>query len=107
MVAQIVPVAGKGQELLLLARAVLIIVDPLTARRDAVLTLQSVFGLTPAEARLAGRIGAGETLRDAAEAEGISMETSRSRLKVVFSKTRTHRQTELALLFASLLPPSV
>ncbi|MBN8996901.1 MAG: hypothetical protein J0H94_16890 [Rhizobiales bacterium] len=103
LVAQVVPITGKGQDLLLLARAVLIVVDPLTARSEVTRTLQTAFGLTPAEARLASRIGAGETLRDAAGAEAISLETARSRLKVVFGKTRTHRQAELALLLAGLL----
>jgi len=104
ILAQVVPITGQGQDLLLLARAVIVIADPLTVRSEAVITLQSVYGMTPAEARLAVRIGGGENLRDAAAAESIALETARSRLKVIFSKTRTHRQTELALLLAGLLP---
>jgi DNA-binding CsgD family transcriptional regulator len=58
------------------------------------------FALTPAEARLAMHIGKGDTLRRVADAEGITFETARTRLKAVFAKTGTNRQTELALLVA-------
>ena len=43
--------------------------------------LQCHFGLTPAEARLAFHLVAGETLRSAAIKLSISYETARSQLK--------------------------
>jgi DNA-binding CsgD family transcriptional regulator len=52
-------------------------------------------GLTPAETRLAEALVAGESLRGAAERLGISYETARWYLKVVFQKTDTRRQSEL------------
>jgi DNA-binding CsgD family transcriptional regulator len=54
--------------------------------------LRSHFGLTPAEARLALHLVAGETLRSAAVNLGISYETTRSSLKKIFAKTQTCRQ---------------
>jgi len=76
-----------------------------TTPRDKTLPemLRARYGLTPAEIRLAMRIGRGETPRQAAEEEGLSIETVRSRLKVVFHKTATNRQTGLALLMQRLL----
>lgn len=62
--------------------------------------LSRAFGLTPAEARLAGHIAAGQGIGNAALALGIGVETARSQLKAVFSKTGTHRQAELAALVA-------
>ena len=55
----------------------------------------SLFSLTPAEARLAGAIAAGETLADFAERRGISLGTARIQLKQVLAKTASGRQAEL------------
>jgi DNA-binding CsgD family transcriptional regulator len=62
--------------------------------------LRARYGLSAAETRLAARIGHGESLAAIAEAEGVVIETARSRLKAVFAKTGTHRQAELAALVA-------
>jgi DNA-binding CsgD family transcriptional regulator len=62
------------------------------------LVLGSRFRLTPAEARIALGIARGEPLSDIADLHGITVQTARTQLKSVFSKTRTNRQTELAVL---------
>ena len=69
-------------------------------------TLQKIFGLTPAEAKLAIQIAQGEVLADIATAAHISIATARKQLACVFEKTRTHRQAELVALVArvSILP---
>ncbi len=99
---RIVPMVRAAYDAFNLARAVVIVTDP---ERDGTQTfhiLIETFGLSAAEARLARRIGRGETLRDIANAERMSVETMRTRLKAVFGKTGTHRQAELALLVASM-----
>lgn len=58
--------------------------------------------LTPSEARLALHIGSGTSVREAADKEGIAFETARSRLKAVYAKTGTGRQSELALLVSEV-----
>lgn len=63
--------------------------------------LQAAYGLSRSEARLALRLAAGESLRKAAEAESVTFETARSRLKSIFHKTSTNRQVELVLLIQS------
>jgi DNA-binding CsgD family transcriptional regulator len=65
--------------------------------------LTSRFGLTPAETRIALGIARGETLAAIAAAHGISVETARTHLKSVFTKTSTHRQAELAALLGQLM----
>ena len=79
-----------------------IVTDPERGGLRTFHILIETFGLSAAEARLARRIGRGETLRDIADAERMSVETMRTRLKSVFGKTGTHRQAELALLVASM-----
>ena len=64
--------------------------------------LVSKFALTPAEAKLLRLVGIGENLRNAADQLGISYETARSQLKVVFAKTDVHRQAELVALMARM-----
>jgi DNA-binding CsgD family transcriptional regulator len=102
--AQLVPLVGRAQDIFMIARGVLIVTEPQSSLVKPVETdaLIKAFGLSRAEARLASRIAAGETVKTAALAEGISNETARSRLKLVFAKTGTHRQAELALLIAGL-----
>jgi DNA-binding CsgD family transcriptional regulator len=65
------------------------------------------FSLTPAEARLALHLVAGETLRSAAVNLGISYETARSCLKNIFKKTGTCRQAELVIVILTALPGCV
>lgn len=55
-------------------------------------------GLTPAQARVAALVGSGQTPREAAEALGISENTTRQHLKQVFQKLSIRRQSELARL---------
>jgi DNA-binding CsgD family transcriptional regulator len=69
--------------------------------------LRCRFGLTPAEARLALQLVAGETLRSAAAKMGISYETVRTHLKTIFNKTGTCRQAELVVVIVTALPGCV
>jgi DNA-binding CsgD family transcriptional regulator len=62
------------------------------------------FGLTPAEARLALHLVAGETLRSAEVKLSISYETARTHLKNIFNKTGTSRQAELVVAIVTALP---
>jgi DNA-binding CsgD family transcriptional regulator len=69
--------------------------------------LQALFDLTPAEAAIASKIGAGLTLEQIAIAEGRSMATVRNQLKSVLAKTGCARQAELTRMLALLVPPGM
>lgn len=60
--------------------------------------LSRMYGLTPAEARLASLIANGRSLTEAADELKISHNTVRTHLKRIFSKTRTNRQSDLISL---------
>jgi DNA-binding CsgD family transcriptional regulator len=64
--------------------------------------LTRLYALTPAEADLALALGAGRTLREAAEDKGVSYATARSQLYAILEKTGVHRQADLARLIAGL-----
>lgn len=57
-----------------------------------------LFRLTPAETRLAAALGNGLPLADAAISVGITFETARDRLKRIFQKTGTSKQSELCVM---------
>lgn len=71
---------------------------PFVARTGFSEVLASRFRLTPSEIRLVQRLNEGKSLRQAADADGISYETARTRLKVVFNKMSVSRQSELVRL---------
>ena len=68
--------------------------DPVIWRR--------AFGLTPAEARVAGMIHSGRDVKQAALKLGVAQSTVKSQLKSVYAKTATSRQSELVGLLAGL-----
>ena len=74
---------------------------------ESIHLLQRHFSLTPAEARLALHLVAGETLRSAEVKLGISYETARTCLKIIFNKTGTCRQAELVIVILTALPGCV
>src|SRR4029450_5978448 len=66
--------------------------------------LQELFGLTPAESRMAASIASGSTVSAYAAEAGVTEETARFRLKQVLAKTGVHRQADLVRIVLSSLP---
>ncbi|UTW12907.1 helix-turn-helix transcriptional regulator [Marinobacterium rhizophilum] len=64
-------------------------------------TIQELFGLTPAEARLTAALAEGKSLQEYSDEASIASSTARSTLKSVFKKTQTSRQAELVRLVLS------
>lgn len=67
--------------------------------------LRKVFGLSPAEARVALLVAEGASPQDAADRLGISTLTTRAHLKRVYDKTSTTGQSDLVRLVFGELPP--
>lgn len=63
--------------------------------------LRRLYGLTPAEAGVAARLGAGATIDEVAEGMRLTRNTARFYLKRVFAKTGTRRQAELVRLLTT------
>jgi DNA-binding CsgD family transcriptional regulator/PAS domain-containing protein len=77
--------------------------DPELASRNTSDGLVALYGLTPAEARLASLLAAGSSLHEAAETLGIQVSTARGVLKAVFAKTGTRRQASLVRVILAAL----
>lgn len=61
----------------------------------------NVLGLTQSEIAFCQRLLLGKSLIEAAEQLGITQGTARTRLKTIFQKTGTSRQSELMLMLVN------
>ena len=74
------------------------VVDPLRQGRTSDEGLRVMFGLTPAECRVALLLGDGHAPKDIASMAGVSVDTVRSQIKSIFGKTGVNRQGDLIRL---------
>ncbi|AKS45672.1 DNA-binding transcriptional regulator, CsgD family [Octadecabacter temperatus] len=65
--------------------------------------LRAAFDLTPAESQVVRALTEGNTLQQAAEIRGRSVDTIRAQLKSIMAKTETRSQTELVRLTLSTM----
>jgi DNA-binding CsgD family transcriptional regulator/PAS domain-containing protein len=89
------PGAGHGRGS---PAAVAFVSDPESLSASPEAALRQLYGLTPAEASLAGCLLAGHDLNEAAAMQEIGRETARTHLRRIFAKTETKRQSELLRL---------
>lgn len=82
--------------------ALLVLHEPSNERAFDPFIVAEIFGLTPAEAKVAVRIAQGHSIEQITQDFGIAVTTIRSQLKAVFAKTWTSRQSELAVLLSNL-----
>ena len=80
------------------AAAMIFITDPEAQSAAPAEVLQNLYGLTPAEAKLAALLAQGKSLTEAATELHVTQNTARTHLKHVFQKTGVNRQSELVKL---------
>jgi len=102
LLAHPVRLSGMAANALADCKAAVILVDPDKRSYPSELSLRAAFQLSPAEARLAARLAAGDLLETVAEQLGIAKETARNQLKSIFSKVGIHRQAELVAILSAL-----
>lgn len=83
-------------------RAIVFITDPAQRVRPTHDTLRVLFGLTPAEYRLAMLLADGHSPAAIAEMVGVSRNTLKSQLASIYRKTNTSRQAQLVRLLLHL-----
>jgi DNA-binding CsgD family transcriptional regulator len=96
------PPAFELWNLLAPARVLVLIVDPAAQSDGKGFAIQSAFGLTAAEARVAELIGSGLSGPQAAATLGVSPATVKTHLRRCFEKTGVHSQVSLARMLAAL-----
>lgn len=104
MVLHVLPIRGAAHDVFTSAAAIIIATPVTSGLPPTQQLLEGLFDLTPAEARVARAICAGETVEQIASGLGITRNTVRIHLRRVFAKTGTHRQAELVRLVAGTIP---
>lgn len=85
------------------ARLAALAAADMAQREGRLRRLASVYGLTPAEARVALHVIDGGSLATYAQLAAVSVGTARTQLKSVFAKTGVSRQAELIKLGQAVL----
>jgi DNA-binding CsgD family transcriptional regulator len=95
---QIGPIRNSAIQTSLPVAAVAFVHDPLRQHRPTQEVLRMLYGLTPAECRVALLLGDGHAPRKIANMIGVTDNTVRSQIKSIFFKTGVKRQGELIRL---------
>lgn len=101
-VAHLVPLRGDAKDLFVRSAAVLALTPVTMPHAAPVELIQSLFDLTPAEARVARRIGAGQTVIEIAQTSGVAAVTVRNQVRGVLRKTGCRRQAEVVAFLGGL-----
>lgn len=104
-VLHLVPVRGDARDIFTNVAAFLILVDPARRTTPGTGLLQSLFDLSPAEARIADQLARGLSLGETAQAAKVSTETVRKQLASIFAKTGVNRQTDLVAMLGQVVRP--
>jgi DNA-binding CsgD family transcriptional regulator len=105
MIAHVVPIRGSARDILFRCAAMLMLTPVTRPEAPSVELIRSLFDLTPAEARVARGLAAGQTVKDIATESGTSANTVRSHVKVVLTKVGYNRQADVVALLNGLRPP--
>ena len=102
MVAHVVPIRLSARDIFLRCAAVLVLTPVALPRAPPVELVQSLFDLTPAEARVARALAAGKTVNDIAADGGTSANTIRTQVRGVLEKTGCNRQVDIVALLTAI-----
>jgi DNA-binding CsgD family transcriptional regulator len=99
-----VPISGALPLGVARPAAAVLVVDGDSRKEPDLAILRELFSLTPAEARVTGRLALGRSVDEIALETGVSIETVRSQVRSILSKTGTTRQGELISLVLRMAP---
>jgi DNA-binding CsgD family transcriptional regulator len=105
MVAHVVPIRLSARDIFVRCAAVLVLTPVTLPRALPVELVQSLFDLTPAEARVARSLSAGETVETITSTGGVSLNTVRTQVRGVLEKTGCRRQAEVVALLSGIAFP--
>jgi DNA-binding CsgD family transcriptional regulator len=105
MIAHVVPIRGSARDVFFRCAAMLMLTPVTRPEAPPVELIRSLFDLTPAEARVARGLAAGQTVKTMAEESGTSENTVRTHVNAVLTKTGYNRQADVVALLNGLRPP--
>jgi DNA-binding CsgD family transcriptional regulator len=102
MVAHVVPIRLSARDIFVRCAAVVVLTPVALPQAPPVELVQSLFDLTPAEARVARGLAAGKTVDDIAANGGTSANTIRTHVRGVLEKTGCNRQVDIVALLTAI-----
>jgi DNA-binding CsgD family transcriptional regulator len=99
---RVIPLVGNARDIFHAGRAVILLRRLGHHEVSIAAPLMSIFGLTAAEARVVEHLADGKDVTEIGEYSNVSVQTVRTQLKSIFSKTGTNRQTALLELVEQL-----
>lgn len=104
MVAHVIPIRLSARDIFVRCAAALVLTPVTLPQAPPVELVQSLFDLTPAEARVARSLASGKTVDDIATDGGISPNTIRTHVRGVLEKTGCNRQADIVALLTAISP---
>jgi DNA-binding CsgD family transcriptional regulator len=104
MVAHVIPIRLSARDIFVRCAAALVLTPVTAPQAPPVELVQSLFDLTPAEARVARSLAAGERVEAIAASRGVSQNTIREQVRGVLEKTGCTRQTDVVALLTAISP---
>jgi DNA-binding CsgD family transcriptional regulator/PAS domain-containing protein len=104
MVAHLIPIRLSARDIFVRCAAALVLTPVTMPRAPPIALVQSLFDLTPAEARVARSLASGETVETIASAQGVSQNTIRAHVRGVLEKTGCNRQVDVVSLLTAISP---
>ncbi len=104
MIAHVIPIRLSARDIFVRCFAVLALTPITRPQAPPVELVQSLFDLTPAEARVARSLASCMTVEAIATESGVSLNTVRSHVRGVLEKTGCTRQAEVIALLSGILP---
>ncbi|MGH6834473.1 MAG: helix-turn-helix transcriptional regulator [Methylocella sp.] len=102
MVAHVVPIRLSARDIFVRCAAALVLTPVTLPQAPPVELVQSLFDLTPAEARVARSLASGKTVEDIATDRGTSANTIRTHVRGVLEKTGCNRQVDIVALLTAI-----
>jgi len=106
LVAHVLPIRGNARDIFARCTGVLVLTQVTAPQAPHVELVQSLFDLTPAEARVARGIATGDTLDEIAAGSSVSRNTVRTHVRGVLQKTGCRRQAEVVALLGGIMVPA-
>jgi DNA-binding CsgD family transcriptional regulator len=105
MVAHVIPIRLSARDIFLRCFAVLALTPITRPQAPPVELVQSLFDLTPAEARVARSLASGKTAEVIATEGAVSLNTVRTHVRHILTKTGCERQAEVVALLTGIAQP--
>lgn len=102
MLAHVVPIRLSAHDVFARCSAVLVLAPVPSSEAPPSEIIQSLFDLTPSEARVARGLASGMTLDEIAGRSSVTRNTVRAQLRAVLDKTGCRRQAEIVALLSGL-----